>query len=491
MKINSNITAYLTNNAYSMNETRMSKATAKLSSGYKLNTSGDDPANFAIAAKMRAMIKGLDKVKTNTTTGMSVIQTAEAAMSDTEAMLQRMNELSVQAANGTMALSDRNAIQEEIDQLLEEIDRIAATTEFNGMKLLDGTFNDRGYTNVDSITVMDYSEKTRPGHYTIALDFDGSEYSAKVSTAALQPGFGSTKTLFGSASPYVTTQTLMGSDGTFNDYITIRGTSGSELRLKLESAKLYTGTSVVTLADGTEHSNSKSITFNNRFMPGTYYLKDLGVEIKEGKPVVNSTDVTKQLFGESIEITEDETAKTVKITGSNGAEIMLPRDAFIDDNELAKGATIEIKRAPKENYAPQLDLDLTGLGSMRLQVGTEEGEVINASIPRMTAEDMGIAALDLTTEDSATKAIDRVKGAIDYVNAARAKMGAYENRLENTEGFIDAYNEDITASLSRIQDTDMAEMMIEYTNKQVLSQAGITMLAQANEAPQQALQLLQ
>ncbi len=490
MKINSNITAYLTNNAYSVNETRMSKATAKLSSGYKLNTSGDDPANFAIAAKMRAMIKGMDKVKTNTTTGMSVIQTAEAAMSDTEAMLQRMNELSVQAANGTMALSDRNAIQEEIDQLLEEIDRIAATTEFNGMKLLDGTFNDRGYTNVDSITVMDYSEKTRPGHYTIALDFDGSEYSAKVSTAALMPGFGSTKTLFGSASPFVTTQTLMGSDGTFNDYITIRGTSGSELRLKLESAKLYTGTSVVTLSDGTEHSN-KSVTFNNRFMPGTYYLKDLGVEIKEGKPVVNSTDVTKQLFGESIEITEDTTAQTIKITGSNGAEITLSSDAFIEDNELGKDATIEIKRAPKENYAPQLDLDLTGMGSMRLQVGTEEGEVINASIPRMNTESMGIAALDLTTEDSATKAIDRVKGAIEYVNSARAKMGAYENRLENTESFIEAYNEDMTAALSRIQDTDMAEMMIEYTNKQVLSQAGITMLAQANEAPQQALQLLQ
>ena len=387
MKINSNITAYITNNAYSQSEMRLSNSTGKLSSGYRLNKSGDDPANFAIASKMRAMIKGLDKVKTNTTTGMSVIQTAEAAMQETQSMIQRMNELSIKASNGTMSSSDRQNIQDEIKQLLKEIDRIAETTEFNGMKLLNGTFNDRGYTNKEEITVTDYSEETTAGKYAIKLtkESDGN-YTVKnseVNTATGDyAGYKDADKLFGTVDPAkmsITTETV-NYDDTSVDYVTIKGYNGTELRVKVEDSKA---------------------------------LPDI------------------------------------------------------------------------------LELDLTGKGSMRLQVGTEEGEVISASIPLMTTEAMGLAGLDMTTKEGSYKAIDQVNTALEYVNRARSRMGAYENRLENTDSFLDAYNEDINTSLSRIQDTDMAEEMTEFTNMQILSQAGISMLAQANEAPQQALQLLQ
>ena len=122
MKINSNITAYITNNAYAQNEKRLGAATGRLSSGYKLNTAGDDPANFAIAAKLRSMIKGLDKVKTNTTTGMSVLETAEAAMMETQDMVHRLNELAIKSSNGTLSSSDRQTIQDEANQLIKEID---------------------------------------------------------------------------------------------------------------------------------------------------------------------------------------------------------------------------------------------------------------------------------------------------------------------------------------------------------------------------------
>ncbi|MBR1524282.1 MAG: flagellin FliC3 [Lachnospiraceae bacterium] len=387
MKINSNITAYITNNAYSQSEMRLSNSTGKLSSGYRLNKSGDDPANFAIASKMRAMIKGLDKVKTNTTTGMSVIQTAEAAMQETQSMIQRMNELSIKASNGTMSSSDRQNIQDEVKQLLKEIDRIAETTEFNGMKLLNGTFNDRGYTSNEKITVMDYSEETTAGKYAINLTkgSDGN-YTVKKSevdtTTGKYAGYKDADKLFGTVDPAkmsITTETV-NYDDTSVDYVTIKGYNGTELRVKVEDSKA---------------------------------LPDI------------------------------------------------------------------------------LELDLTGKGSMRLQVGTEEGEVISASIPLMTTEAMGLAGLDMTTKEGSYKAIDQVNTALEYVNRARSRMGAYENRLENTDSFLDAYNEDINTSLSRIQDTDMAEEMTEFTNMQILSQAGISMLAQANEAPQQALQLLQ
>ena len=182
MKINSNITAYITNNSYLQNERRLSNATQRLSSGYKLNSAGDDPANFAIAAKMRSMIKGLDKVKTNTTTGMSVLETAEAAMMETESMIQRMNELAIKGANGTLSSSDRQNIQDEVDQLLAEIDRIAETTEFNGTKLIDGTFNDRGFTSNLKVDVMDYSDRVNAGRYMIKLEQSGGSY--KISDVA-------------------------------------------------------------------------------------------------------------------------------------------------------------------------------------------------------------------------------------------------------------------------------------------------------------------
>ena len=384
MKINSNITAYVTNNSYRQNEMGLADATSRLSSGFKLNTSGDDPANFAIAAKMRSMIKGLDKVKTNTTTGLSVIQTAEAAMVETQSMIQRMNELSIKASNGTMSTSDRQSIQEEVDQLLKEIDRIADTTEFNGQKLLNGSFQDRGYTNDASVTIMDYSEETTAGKYSISLtkDSDGN-YKVSNSSDPLSPGYKSAEDLFGTTDPaklMIDSRTVTHDDDSTVDYITIKGYSGSEVRFKVEN--------------------------------GT--------------------------------ITEN-----------------------------------------------PLDLDLTGRGSMRLQVGTEEGEVISASIPLMTTEAMGLSGLDMTTKEGAQKGIDQITTALDYVNSARSRMGAYENRIENTVDFLDSYNEDVSTSLSRIQDTDMSEAMVEFTNKQILAQAGISMLAQANEAPQQALQLLQ
>ena len=382
MKINSNITAYITNNSYLQNERRLSNATQRLSSGYKLNSAGDDPANFAIAAKMRSMIKGLDKVKTNTTTGMSVLETAEAAMMETESMIQRMNELAIKGANGTLSSSDRQNIQDEVDQLLAEIDRIAETTEFNGTKLIDGTFNDRGFTSNLKVDVMDYSDRVNAGRYMIKLESNGGSY--KISDAATLPaGYKKVEDLLGTADNAkmrINVDTVENDDNTKTDYVTIKGVSGTEIRLKLE-------------------------------------------------------------------------------------------DGFTSDNKL--------------------DLELTGRGSMRLQVGTEEGEVINASIPRMTTEAMGLAKVDMKTKEGSQKAIDQMNTAIEYVNRARSRMGAYENRLENTSDYIDAYNENVTSSVSRIQDTDMAEEMIEFTTMQILSQAGISMLSQANEAPQQALQLLQ
>ena len=384
MKINSNITAYITNNAYLQNEKRLTASTARMSSGYKLNTAGDDPANFAIAAKMHSMLKGIDKVKTNLTTGISVIETAEAAMAETQEMIQRMNELAVKGSNGTLSSSDRRNLQDEVDQILKEVDRISKTVEFNGMKLVNGNFQDRGYTNQLPVSVMYYNEQTKAGHYLINLQKSGDTYTVANSTATPLPaGYGNAEALFGSVDP-------------------------ASITIKTETV-----------------------------------------------PVENSSDYIDY----------------VTIYGRNGSEMQF---------RVKNGVT-----------ADPLDMELTGKGSMRLQVGTEEGEVISASIPDMGVDAIGLSGLDLTTMESSREALDKINNAMEYVSRARSRMGAYENRLENTASFMNAYNEDVTSAVSRIRDTDMAEEMTEFTNLQVLTQAGISMLSQANEMPQQALQLIQ
>ena len=313
-------------------------------------------------------------------------------MMETEEMLQRMNELAIKGANGTLSSSDRQNIQDEVDQLMKEIDRIAETTEFNGMKLVNGSFNDRGYTSDLRSSVMDYSEHVSAGWYAVKLSkgADGQytlEKSNVDTTSGKYAGYKDADSLFGVSDMsrlLINTETIPQDDGSSVDYVTVTGAKGTELRIKVEN--------------------------------------------KVGDPRYSNNT---------------------------------------------------------------LELNLTGRGSMRLQVGTEEGEVISASIPRMSTEAMGLSGIDMRTKEGSQEAIDKVGTAIEYVNRARSRMGAYENRLENTESFIDAYNENVTSSVSRIQDTDMAEEMIEFTSMQILSQAGISMLAQANEAPQQALQLLQ
>ena len=492
MKINSNITAYITNNSYSQNETRLANSTARLSSGFKLNKSGDDPANFAIASKMRSMIKGLEKVKTNTTTGVSVIQTAEAAMQETQDMIQRMNELSIKASNGTMSSSDRANVQDEVDQLLKEINRIAETTEFNGMKLLNGTFNDRGYTSNLDVSVMDYSDKTSSGKYLISLSKDSDGNYSVSDSSITKPGYGSVKDLFNTADAsdlFINVKHFTGDDGTGTDYVTIQGRNGSEVRFKSYTGDaLFNGTGTVSLADGSTLATG-NVTYNDRFKPGTYFLEDFGITKSGSTYNISETELTNEIFGSPVDLVNN-TDGTLTISGANGAKINIDSSTLnvLSDPELSSGATLKIDGTMSFS---DMELDLTGRGSMRLQVGTEEGEVISASIPLMTTEAMGLARVDMLTKEGANKAIDQMNEALAYVSSARSRMGAYENRLENTEEYLNAYNEDINTSLSRIQDTDMAEEMTEFTSMQILTQAGISMLAQANEAPQQALQLLQ
>ena len=374
MKVNSNVQAMFAQSILSANEEKMAKSTQKMSSGYKLNRAMDNPAGMAITNRMRAQLSSLERATKNSKNAINAIQTAEGALSEIESMLQRMNELSIQGSNGTMSSSDRLAIQEEVDQLVSEINRISKNTTYNSQNLLDGTQDLKAFSGLSKdISIRNYNELMDVGKYKISVGAGG----------------------------------------------------------------------LVT-----------SLT-------------------KDGATI----DIAAQEVVEFVDKDGNTTGYSTKIHTANGAEL-----------------TFETKG---DSGATNVELDITGYGGMKIQVGAEEGQEIQVVIPEVSLRTLnfvdldGNRTLDLRTEEGATKAISQIASAIDYVSAARSKLGAYQNRIENTVTNLDVTTENLTESYSTIKDIDMAEGMVEYTTLQVLIQAGTSMVAQANEQPQQALQLLQ
>lgn len=377
MKINFNASAVIANNSLQKNDNRLQASLARLSSGLKIVNAKDNPSGLAMSKRMNAQIKGVDTAVQNAGDGISVIEIADGTMSEIHDMLQRINELAVKASTGTITDDDRRLIQEEVDQLKEEIDRIVAETEFNGQPLLDGTFDLKGYTDNVNVKVASYGNKVSSGEYTI----DNLVVSYKA-------------------------------DGTID--------------------------------------------------PDSVVFKGSG----EGMPSMSSD--------------EADTDALISVKGN----ILTIQNKNNPDFELKLDVS-------KTTTFTNVNLNLVGFGSMDTQIGANEGQQLDIRIPAISLELIGIADIDMRSEEGARDALGRMNDAIKYVSAARSNLGAYQNRLEHTISSLDITSESMTAAYSRIMDLDMVEEMTEYTTLQVLSQASTSMLAQANERPSQVLQLLQ
>lgn len=370
MRINYNVAAMKSNNALNVSDKNLAKSLERLSSGLKINHAKDNPAGLAMAKRMNAQLEGISKATQNASDGISVIEIADGALTEIHDMLHRVTELSVKAANGSMSEDDRRIVQDEIDQICQEIERIGKDTQFNSQSLLNGEFDLKAYTSEATMKVSEYSDAVQPGKYelsgvTISLDADGNleDFSAT----------------FGEGFP---------TDAT---------------------VKEINGTEVTITAQG-----------------GFQMIFDVADAVKQGK--TNIGDVT---------------------------------------------------------------VDATGIGAMRLQIGSNEGQVMDVRIPEISLKRLGFTDLKVTDAESATESIEKARLAVKYISSARSRLGAYQNRLESTVNSLDITNENLTSAYSRIMDVDMAEEMTNYTTYQVLTQAGTSMLAQANERPSQVLQLLQ
>lgn len=462
MRINHNIPALQALHQLNKTSSKLDTALERLSSGLRINQAADDAAGLAISQKMDTQIRGLDQANRNAMDGVSLIQTAEGALDEVHSMLQRVRELSVQAANGTYDTEDREAMQAEVDQLIQEIDRISETTEFNKIKLLNGDTDLINYSSDGTIAdILSTTDGVEAGTYSFEVD------AAATYTTAAYPAATATGTATAAA----------GSLSVNGEAIAIAaGESAASVFAKISDACDIVGISLSTTAS--PYAVGSALTF------------------------------TQDVYGDNpITITGD-SALLAELGLDGAATYTLGSDVVVDDTTLSgfpDGTTVltdknyiyfqgpdgfEMK-AVSSGGTGSVDLTLIDAGALTVQIGANQNQTMQIRIQNMSSEAIGINGINLTTTEGAQEAITLADEAINLISSVRSKLGAYQNRLEHTMSNLETANENMTASLSRIQDADMAQEMTQYTQSNIISQAGTSMLAQANQRPQSILQLLQ
>ena len=453
MRINHNIAALNTYRQLTTNTLGVNKALEKLSSGLRINRAGDDAAGLAISEKMRGQIRGLEMAAKNSQDGISLIQTAEGALNEVHSILQRMRELAVQASSDTNNDTDRAELQKEIDQLISEIDRIGNTTEFNTKKLLNGCQSQSVTLNTSTTKVVKAEVLTDTAVATYSLDVQNTTKVAANLSA-------------GSTGVQASNLTLNGSDFDVNQSFQIKVEDGSISGKKITFMKAD-GTIIDTLDD---QDPATSITLDSG---GTFELVIAGNSIT-GNGTINFDAGIKADYTITNTTTNESKSVNGKVTTTGTVDIGAFR--LTVDKNLTDGTDATA-------------FDVSG-EAVKLQIGANEGQNMRIAIRDMRAQNLGVDKIDVTSATEASKAITAINNAIESVSTERAKLGAYQNRLEHTINNLGTSAENLTAAESRIRDVDMAKEMMEFTKNNILTQAAQAMLAQANQVPQGVLQLL-
>lgn len=454
MIINHNLSALNTYRQYSINNEATSKSLEKLSSGLRINSAADDAAGLAISEKMRSQIRGLDQASSNAQDAISLVQTAEGALNETENILQRMRELSVQSANDTATDDDRAEMQKEVEQLKSEIDRISTDTEFNTKKLLDGSVgykiaNTSNAANISNLTVTD--SKYIDGTYTVTI-------------ANKNVGLDSD---FTAASGIDSGDVTVGSSANLK-----AGSYTLEVSGATDSA-----TFILKDSNGTVVGQVNSVDSTSDVVINGSDSNPL-ITIKGGEYNGSSGTVS---FG--INITAD-----VTITGGN-ADGKTHTGVAADSNSRMSVDGFEFDVAG--DIADGTRVDTITDNGLVFHIGANQGQTTKLNISEMDTEALNVDDIDISTQAGAETAITALDSAISAVSSERSKLGAIQNRLEHTINNLGTSSENLTAAESRIRDVDMAEEMMNYQKTSVLQQAAQAMLAQANQQPQGVLKLLQ
>ena len=540
MVVQHNMSAVNANRMMNVTTTSLSKSTEKLSSGYKINRAADDAAGLSISEKMRGQIRGLNKASSNAQDGISLIQTAEGALNESHSILQRMRELSVQAANGTETDDDREAVNNEIKQLQDELTRISDTTEFNTMKLLDGSqAGPKGVSSTGNSTTSAIVAKTTSAKFTTTaadmsgftladetMNIDGVDVTVEWTKLSADDQAALKKKWTGTAGTDYSTDDAKKAasimEKAINDAITKSGYNVGDVSVKAGSTGTFeiksssSGTdSVIETGTNTGYIGKMSAA------TATATDKATGTTTYSGDAVAAAEKFYMNINGQSLVVTPaavnggdkmsdvaaglqtsinnaidtfntgrdaDDMLKKVTVSATNEGRLVINSESgAVSFSDFGSGEAVK-----------KLGLDAAstknaGNGGITLQIGANEGQVMNFSINNMSAESLGVGGnkVDLSTQDSAKKATTTIDAAIKQVSAQRSQLGAVQNRLEHTINNLDTAAENTQTAESRIRDTDMAKEMVEYSKNNILMQAGQSMLAQANQSNQGVLSLLQ
>ena len=545
MRIQHNIMAMNAYRNYNTNTSALSKNLEKLSSGYKINRAGDDAAGLAISEKMRAQITGLETAQKNAKDGISLVQTAEGALTEVHDMLNRMVELANQSANGTYDNeTDRDNLQKELDQLRSEINRIADSSNFNGINLLDGTMEDGATLGGDAIDISTALTVVSPETSAVtevkpsfSINLDGLSIAggaaSKTGTLTIQVGgqsitgtniaiaTGATVTASTIANAFnnktVTignmtfTAVASGTTLTFttNSAVTTATDTQADFTVTVGTLGNATGASVVgTINTATQVITSGTVASAGKEAVANLTLsKDMvadGNTIKIGDQTftidadasyttgattigIKDLDATDPDFLTEVanRITQSAKTNTVFSVGNNGGTLTF--------QSLSTDATTDLSTVDAVKAQFSVNKATTSGEGLTLQIGdtSDSFNQLNVSIQDMHVKSLGIDTISIATQADAQNAVDAIKAAINTVSSVRGTLGATQNRLDHTINNLSVMTENIQDAESTIRDTDIAEEMMAYTKNNILVQSAQAMLAQANQVPQGVLQLLQ
>ena len=474
MKINRNMSAVRANKQLLGTENRLSKSMKRLSSGYKINSAEDNPAGMAISNKMKAQIEALDQAKSNSSDAQNVMKIADGALGEVSSMLQRIRELAVQGASDTYSENDKKALQSEIDELTKEVDRISGDTEYNTKSLLDGSSDTRVYVRQKDAN----GNMTQVNSYITRINFSDNVSSDKYDLTVNSLATQATGSLASATKPDV--------EGT----ISINGVSVAVKADMTQDEYIQELQKAATTAGTTMQVNGDSISFlSNEYGSDSTVNITLSSSLKAlaGADYENADDGSGNMQlksnGKDAVVTGGENLSDKTIRADGNRVYVVGNSGFSMDFLLS--SDMDMTAGSRD-----LQIDISDIGNMAVQIGANEGQEMKIRIPEVSSQTLYLDTVDVTVKGGADKAMSTLDDAIEYVSGVRSRIGAFQNRLESAESSLSETSENMTGAYSNIMDTDMATEMTEYAAQNILDQAGISVLSQANDLPQQVLSLL-
>jgi flagellin len=491
LTINTNIASLNAQRNLSSSQASLATSLQRLSSGLRINSAKDDAAGLAIANRFTTQINGLNQAVVNANDAISESQTAESALSTLTDNLQRIRQLAVEAANGTNSSSDRAALDAEVQQRSAEITRIASQTTFNGLRVLDGTAGPSTFqvgANVGDTITVNYSQGVRADQIGQVATSTGTAVTAVAlggaNTLTLQVGSGAAVNIGASAVGAAAGQTV-GSAYSKVQAINAAGVSGLTASASTTAAETTAFSNVVA---GTGATNGAS----------TYNLKINGIDIFAGAGnVAAGTTLTAGNVATQVNLYSSQTGVTAAVNGgkltftaADGRDITFNQTVTAGTGGSGTGIDTTISGGVVGTATTTHGL-ITLSASSNITVGGAGATDIGFTAGTIALNAQTLANANVLTVANANAAIAAVDSALTTVSSFQSQLGAIQNRFTSTVSNLQAISQNLTASRSTIQDADFAAETANLTKAQVLQQAGISVLAQANAAPQSILKLLQ